>query len=399
MNEPSIIDKLEKDPSETIEISPTQNKKTGLFLILLVIFLVFILPTFLIGFLYATGKLYINPNEGVQSTVDDEEETQNNSVFNTKSQLLLIKMQNELNLTSEIISGSIEWRIENLSEFITLSSSYQFTLQNQEYGMINLISNWLNTNQNFRDDIYNSADGPHSGIRGYIKENLACLLTITDENFSIQEDKRFLPGYEPDYTILVACGELPEGFDQLTESVENSELSRYTNENYNYSLNYPTDWNMSYTEGECPESLSQLVGCENPGLYEYVLSLEKNGYYFEIRKMVGSTNNSSYVVFPDSVFVENYQGAVGWNEYDGSVTLDPEVDGLFRRNSSWDESAYPGLGGFTVGYRGTDLTDSTNLYLTQMPFGSVHYTTPVNFDESILAEMDSIFESLKNLDN
>ena len=102
-------------------------------------------------------------------------------------------------------------------------------------------------NRGFEIDVYNMAAGTISGLTGYQKDQLVCIVIGGATGYKEAEGQWTPP--EPDKKdVEVRCGKLEMTID-VTANWNN-----YTNEKYGYSLKYPTDCLYGPLPGYCKQS-------------------------------------------------------------------------------------------------------------------------------------------------
>jgi len=123
------------------------------------------------------------------------------------------------------------------------------------------------TNKGFKTDLYNFADGTISGLEGYKKDKMACVVLGGLTGYR-EAEGQWIPPESDKWDITVKCGEL----EKTEMEYATEEWQIYTNERYGYSLKYPQPCLYSPLPGYCkqspPEERSQECLCyfnaENP---------------------------------------------------------------------------------------------------------------------------------------
>ncbi len=223
MNEPTIIEKLEKEPTEVVETPVDVKKgKTGLGLLVIVIALVIVFPLAVLGYLFATGQLHLGDGtNGEEDVVEEEDSQEETPLTESASHMLIEQMLSDLDIDAEVTQIEIDWRTEDSDITISLDNGYSFEIKDKKYENVEAIVDWL-TKEGFSDDMFNVADGPQGGNWGYYKNDLGCIVSHTDVNFMGPNEDGTFPEYEESRTIIVSCG---EGVEIVEDEAVSEELS------------------------------------------------------------------------------------------------------------------------------------------------------------------------------
>jgi len=101
----------------------------------------------------------------------------------------------------------------------------------------------------FETDVYNFADGTISGLKGYKKDNTACVVAGGLTGYK-EAEGQWIPPESDKWDVTVKCGKLEKtGMEYATE-----DWKIYTNEKYGYSLKYPEPCLYSPLPGYCKQS-------------------------------------------------------------------------------------------------------------------------------------------------
>ena len=133
-----------------------------------------------------------------------------------------------------------------------------------------------------------------------------------------------------------------------------------------YSISVPTTWNVEKTKND----------------FQDLLTVSRGNYQLQINQI---SAGASPCVYPGESQTPMSQ------EFTSYITLGTNADlNLYRRGKS--KIPYPnGEDQYVVCQK-----LSGGIYDTNTSFGMIYYMAPKNPDESILSQMDSIFQSIKN---
>jgi len=121
------------------------------------------------------------------------------------------------------------------------------------------------TNNGFKRDLYNMADGTVAGLVGYKKDQIVCVVTSGASGYKEATGQWVPPDWDKK-DIDIKCGKLEIIIDPTAD------WNSYTSEKYSYSFKYPTNCLYGPLPGYCkqkpPEERSQECRCylngENP---------------------------------------------------------------------------------------------------------------------------------------
>ena len=158
-------------------------------------------------------------------------------------------------------------------------------------------------NRGFEVDVYNMAAGTISGLTGYQKDQLVCVVIEGATGYK-EAEGQWVP-LEPDKKdVEIRCGKLEMTIDVTAN------WNKYTNEKYGYSFKYPVDCLYGPLPGYCkqspPEERSRECLC--------YLNAE-NSDDVSLGTFTGPKDNLTGVSFGvfHSVFVDSYSPPVGTN--------------------------------------------------------------------------------------
>ena len=114
------------------------------------------------------------------------------------------------------------------------------------------------TNNGFKKDLYNMADGTVAGLTGYKKDQIVCVVAAGASGYKEATGQWVPPDWDKK-DIDIKCGKLEMIIDSTAD------WNSYTSEKYGYSFKYPIDCLYGPFPGYCkqkpPEERSQECRC------------------------------------------------------------------------------------------------------------------------------------------
>ncbi len=178
-----------------------------------------------------------------------------------EASILLENIKKETGISfSEIKEIEFRWFTQvdpELKEEIILGKGFEVkSILDEQYNNIKQFFE----NNGFKADIYNIADGLVSGLVGYRKEKMACIVEsgVTGHK---EADFQWDPLGINTRDVIVNCGEL----EKIEVEYATKDWQIYINEKYEYSFKYPTDCLYgplpSYCKQNPPEERSRECLC------------------------------------------------------------------------------------------------------------------------------------------
>lgn len=225
---------------------------------------------------------------------------------------------------SESGDTDFEWQYNehgSIKSFNVVGRGY--SIRNAYVDMLSL-RNFFEYND-FYQDPENFVDGNMSGLYGYHKDEVVCLVSGVNSDFDPLEPEKELIGDH--FDVEVQCGQLGEqDVLRLALTKDNSEKTKDDHEVKTITLAHIANL-PQYIDCEITDfSVNDIVKMECPGCFETEVTFDviHLGNEFSLKKESGKISLDDWVVVASDFFIENEEITRAMCEEQGGVILESE---------------------------------------------------------------------------